>query len=396
MSDKKPLLVHVVAVPSTLRVFLGGQIQFMQAKGFEVAAISSDGPDADFVEQRDKIKVYRIPIRREISPLSDIVTLWRLRRQLRKLRPAIVHSQITKGGMLGMVAAKLAGVPVRIFKIQGIKAEGETGWRKWVVDKCDTLACACADRIFSVSKSAMEAAIARGYTRPDKITVLGAGSCNGVDALGRFNPEKYPKTVRTQLRQRYGIEEDALVLCFVGRIVRDKGVGELVTAWQKLKADFPNLYLLMVGDYEDEHVLSETAKEALVTDKRIKITGFVRDTPEHYLAADMVVLPSYREGFPYAPLEAAAMSLATVATRVTGCVDAVVDGQTGVLVPTKDPDALYQAVRKLLLNEELRNELGQAARKRVLEKFLPEPMWEELYQEYSRFLNKRGIIVTGL
>lgn len=388
---KKPLLLHVVPVPLTLSAFFAGQIEYMKKKGFEVAAISSPGPQTKLVERRDNINIYQVPMLRRISPLADIIALFKLFKIMRKLQPTIVHSHITKAGLLGMIAAYLARVPVRIFTLHGIRSEGLEGVKKKILDVSEKLTCRLAQRIFSVSDSTRQEALNLGYCGEDKIKVLANGTYNGVDAKGRFNPEKYPKETGTQIRRKYGIPEKALVLGCVSRIVRDKGIAELVEAWQKLRVEFENLYLLMVSVFESGDPVSPEVAQILNNDDRIVITGYVYDMPEHYLAADLLTLPTHREGFGYAIIEGAAMGLPAVATRVTGCVDALEDGRTGILVPAKDAGALYEAIKRLLLDKPLREELGRAGRQRVLKCFVPETIWAGLHNEYVDLMRKHTV-----
>lgn len=387
----KPLLLHVVTVPWTLWAFFAGQIRHMKENGFEVAAVSSEGPQAGFVEQRDDIRVYRVPMQRRISPLADIIALFRLFRIIRRLRPTIVHGHTPKAGFLGMLAACFARAPVRIFTLHGLRGSQIKGIKGKIVEFSERLTCRLAHEVLAVSNSLCQEAIDRGLCSRDRIKVLANGSCNGIDAENRFNPEKYPKEVRTQMRRRYGIPEDALVLCYVGRIVRDKGIVELAEAWLRLRREFENLYLLMVGEFESGDDVGPEVSEVLKSDDRVCVTGFVYDMPEHYSAVDLVILPTYREGFGYTALEAAAMGLPVVATKVVGCVDAVEDGRTGILVPVKDAVALYEAIKGLLSDKSLRERLGQAGRQRALQRFAPDAIWGALHSEYVSLMRKRGV-----
>ena len=387
----KPLLLHIVTVPQTLSSFFAGQIEYMKSKGFAVAAISSPGEQIEFVERRDNIRVYQISMLRRISPLADIVAVFRLLRIIKRLRPTIVHCHTPKAVFLGILTAYFARVPVRVFTLHGLRGWGVAGVKKWILDTTEKLSCRLAQKVFAVSHSVCQEVLKRGYCDEGKIQVLANGTCNGVDAKNRFNPGRYGAEVRSEMRRKYGIPDDAMVLCYVGRIVRDKGMSELIAAWQKLRGEFDNLYLLMVGEYESQDAVGSLEAQILSNDDRIVITGFVQEMPEHYLAADRVTLPTYREGFPYAPLESAAMELAIVATRVCGCVDAIEDGRTGVLVPAKDAEALYSAIKELLSNKPLREKMGWAARKRVLERFAPEMVWEALYSQYIELMCKHEV-----
>lgn len=390
--DKKPLLLHVVTVPMTLLSFFEGQIDYMKRNGFEVAAISSGGEQVALVEQKYNIKVYQVPMRREMAIFSDIVSFLKLFRTIKTLRPTIVHFHTAKASFLGIIAAYFARVPIRVFTLHGLRSSATSGFRKRGIDFTEKLVCRLANKVFVVSNSVYNEALNRNYRSPGGIKVLVNGTCNGIDAEEIFNPEKYRKSFRSQMRLKYGIPEDAIVLCYVGRIVRDKGINELTQAWSKLRIEFENLYLLMIGDFEAKDAIDEQAEKMLNNDKRVVITGFVQNMPEHYLAADIVTLPTYREGFPYSPLESAAMGLPIVATKVIGCIDAVEDNYTGILVPPRNFDALYEAIKKLLINKSLREELGKNARQRVLNKFVPNRIWKALLDEYIDSMRKHNIL----
>jgi glycosyltransferase involved in cell wall biosynthesis len=221
--------------------------------------------------------------------------------------------------------------------------------------------------------------------------VILGGSVNGVDANSKFNPARVAAGGRNKVRASYGIPEEALVIGFVARLVRDKGVVELAAAWTALRDEFPNLHLLATGVFEPEDPVPPDVKAMLSSDPRIHLTGWVDEVAPLYPAMDLLVLPTYREGLPVAPLEAAAMELPIVATRIPGCVEAVQDGVTGTLVPVHDAVALGDALRLYLRDPELRRTHGRAGRQRVLTQFRPEAIWEVLYYEYQRLLRANGV-----
>jgi glycosyltransferase involved in cell wall biosynthesis len=221
--------------------------------------------------------------------------------------------------------------------------------------------------------------------------VLGGGTINGVDAIGRFNPANLAPNVRHQIRTAHGIPEHALVVGFVGRVVRDKGMADLVDAWAALRARFPSLHLLVVGPLESGDPIPEDTRRVLTTDTRIHLTGLEWDTPPLYAAMDLVVLPSYREGFPTVPLEAAAMELPVVSTRVPGCVDAVLEGRTGMLAEPHHVATLTELIAGYLSDPDLRRRHGQAGREWVLRDFKQEVIWQAVWGEYVRLLNEVGM-----
>jgi len=388
---KRARLVHITTAPAALWAFFVGQIGYMKAWGFEVHAISSPQETLDRFARREQIPVCAVAMSRSVTPLRDLVALARLWRCLRRLCPEIVHAHTPKAGLLGMVAARLAGVPVRIYHIHGLPLTTATGHKRMLLRWSERLACRLAHQVFCVSHSVRDVAIEESLCPAPKIKVLANGSANGVDARVRFNPGRVGAEPRRRLRQQWRIPADALVVGFVGRLVRDKGLAELSQAWRGLREKYPNLHLLLVGDYEPQDPVPTHIRALLEADPCVHLTGWIDNMAEAYTAMDVLALPTYREGLPYVPLEAAAMELAVVATSVPGCVDAVEDGVTGTLVPARDPKGLFEALRAYLDAPALRHAHGRFGRERVLRRFRPEVLWEALRREYLRLIDERAL-----
>jgi glycosyltransferase involved in cell wall biosynthesis len=226
------------------------------------------------------------------------------------------------------------------------------------------------------------ALIREGICSAEKIEVLGEGSINGIDAAGRFDPARFPASARAEIRRDLRIPDTATVVGFVGRLTGEKGMRELHQAWLRLRAEHASLHLLLVGPEDSVTPLPAQMMEALRGDARVHLVGMDWNTAPLYAAMDILVLPTYREGFPVVLLEAASMALPIVATAVPGCIDAVVDGVTGLLVPAKDAEALYGAMERYVSDQALRRSHGDAARSRVLEHFPQERIWAELLKRY--------------
>lgn len=385
-------LAHVTTVPMTLELFLRGQIAFMKKRGIEVMAVSSPGPALERVAQRDGITVCPIPMKRGISPLSDLLSLIRLVRFFRRVRPDVVHSSTGKAGPLAMMAATLARVPIRFYSLRGIMVDRRSGLSKSMLKMLERISCLCADRVLAVSRSVADVILRGGYCSADKLTIPAAGSSNGVDALERFNPGLIPPGTRERFRRRHNISSDALVIGFVGRLVAGKGIRELEAAWKSIRSQPGKVFLVTVGAQEAQDPVPKEVLNRLARDERVVMLDYVpnEEMPFLYSMMDLVVLPTYSEGLPNVPLEAAAMELPVVATRVTGCVDAIADEVTGILLPPQDWRALAQAVTRYMADDELRRQHGKAGRDRVLRLFRPEIVWEALYREYVSALAQKG------
>ena len=384
-----PLLVHVTTIPETFG-FFRGQIDFMKKHSFRVHGVASPGSVFETTAHRENILMHAINMPRYITPWRDLASLFKLWNLFRKLNPDIVHAHTPKGGLLGVIAARLAKVPVVIYGMHGLPFENANGTKRFLLSWSEKIACLGADKIITVGKVIRRKALKYGFCKPDKIMVLGAGSVNGVDGEGRFNPEKFSPLLRNEMRQKLKIPEEALVLGFIGRIVRDKGILELAEAWDTLKDKYKNIYLLLIGPIEPQDPIPAELLANLKKDDRVRFTGYIEDIPPFYLMMDINVLPTYREGFPVSPLEAAAMKVPVVATDVDGCPEAVEDGLTGIVVPPKNSRALSEAIEELINNSEKRYAMGQAGRKRVLEKFQPEIIWQALFKTYIELLKQNN------
>jgi glycosyltransferase involved in cell wall biosynthesis len=384
-----PRVLHVTTVPLTLH-FLAGHVLHARSRGFAVHALSSPGEALDAFGRDMQIDVHAVAMSRRMTPLADLAALWRLVRVIRRVRPTIVDAHTPKGGLLGMMAAALCRVPVRIYHQHGLPLMTATGLRRRILRGTERTACHLAHQVICISGSLRDVLIAEGLCPPSKIRVLEHGSIDGVEADRTFDPARVSPETRGRVRAHYRIPPDALVVGFVGRVVRDKGLIELTRAWSALREEYPSLHLLVAGPFESQDPIPADVEAALRTDPRVRLAGMVHDVASVYRAMDLFVLPTYREGFGTSLLEAAAMELPVIATRIPGCVDAVRDGETGVLVPARDAEALAAAMRVYLGDPELRRRHGASGRRRALREFDPETLRESLVQEYVRLLGGRG------
>jgi glycosyltransferase involved in cell wall biosynthesis len=386
--SRTPLIVHIVNAPMTLG-FLTGQPAFLRDHGIASEVISPPGQGVAEFARREGIPVHAVAMSLRIELRADLLTLYRLWRLLRQLRPTIVHAHTTKAGVLGMAAAWLAGTPVRIYHLHGLPRMTAAGIRRVVYRWSDLLAFRAAHRVLCVSHSIRRAALDRRLFPPEKIRVPARGTINGLDAATRFNPALVGPDAGRAVRATLGIPPEAPVVGFVGRVVAEKGVVELAAAWRDLRSRYPELHLLIVGPIRPEDPIPPEVHSALAGDPRVRLAGWADDPRPYYAAMDILTLPSYCEGFPYALLEAAAMSLPVVATAVPGCVDAVVAGRTGALVPPRDAAALGGALAAYLDDPVRRRAHGRAGRKRVVRDFGQREVWEALLDEYRELLAAR-------
>lgn len=358
---------------------------FMRNRGVEVLFAAAAAPQLAEHASRTGTRVYEIPMNRAITPLSDLIGAARLWVLLRHLRPDIVTTHTPKASLLAAIAAFALRIPV-LHVVHGLPHLSRGGLEGWLVREAERVSCRLARRVICVSPSIREVLVRQKLCPSEKTMVLGAGTFAGIDADLHFNPERLPAGTRERVRNEYGIANGALVVGYCGRVVKDKGIRELAVAWEGLRRRYSELYLLIVGPFEQQDPVPPDTLQILRYDSRIVTTHAVRDPTPFYAAMDLLVLPSYREGFGMVAAEANAMELPVVATDIPGCVDAIEDGQTGTLIPPRDSAALEEAVARYLDNPTLRVVQGRKGRARVLQHFRPSDRYEAVYIECLRIL----------
>lgn len=366
-------LLVVVTHPMSADILLRGQLAHLAAAGFEVAVAAAPGPQLDRVAEREGVEVFPIPFEREIHPVADVRALVRLIRLVRRWRPQVISAGTPKAGLLGMLAGRAAGIEARIYVARGLRLETASGLPRRVLVAAERIAAAAAGTVVCVSDSLRRRYLELGLAPAAKTIALQQGSSNGVD-VERFRPAAPGEAAA--LRRQLGFPAAAPVVGFVGRLTRDKGVADLVEAFFGTVIErHPEARLLLVGDHEPGDALPIEVRERL-GDPRVVLTGFVNDTAAFYRAMSVLALPSYREGFPNAPLEAAASAVPVVAYAATGTVDAVAHGESGILVPVGDRRALAAALITELEEPASASRRGRAGRERVLRSFTRERVWQ--------------------
>ena len=381
-NSPRPKLVIIVATEFLL--FFRGCIANLRSSDFDVSVISSAGPGQELIRAEGG-STFDVQMNREISPLADLVSLWRLWRILRRIRPDITSSGNPKAGLLGGLAAVLARVPCRIYALHGLRLETTTGLKRRILVWTEQIACKCAHRVICVSPSLRQRAIDLGLVEATKACVIPS---HGVEV------ERYAATAENlgradELRHKLDLPKDVLVIGFVGRLTRDKGVPELIDAYWDLRSDFPELRLLLVGDFEDGDPVPQTLRARIEGDPLILRPGFVPDTSAYYHLMDVFVLPTWREGLGLVNIEAQAAGKPVVTTCATGAVDSVQNGKTGLLVPVGDVSALVHAIRSLLKDAAKREEMGRQGQEWVTREFPRNKILAALTREYQNLMVER-------
>jgi len=383
-----PLLIRITTVPMSLRYLLQGQLPYMKKRGFRVLAMSADGPEREQIILEEGVAHHIVPFTRTITPWQDLKCLFMLIRLFRKTRPNIVHTHTPKAGLLGMCAAWITGVPVRMHTIAGLPWVETGGLKRSLLKNMERLTFFFATGIYPNSFVQMAFLEKNRIGSKKKMKVIGQGSSNGIDTE-RFAPGKELMDRAHDIRQKLGINMGDMVYIFVGRIVKDKGINELVSAFGELRKEHENIYLILVGPFEDHlDPVHDKVRKEIDEGPNIHAVGFQEDVRPWLLASDLLVFPSYREGFPNVPMQAGALGLPCIVSDINGCNEIIIHNENGLIIPPKDGPALKNAMQLLTVNEDYRYKLATKARESIVSRFNRKLVWEGLAAEYEKQLHR--------
>lgn len=391
---RRPRLVYIVTHPVSAVTLLRGQLAFMREAGFDVTLVTSPGAELERVRRHERVDVVEVSMQREIAPAADAVSLARIVHELRRIRPDVVHASTPKAGLLGMLAAKASAVPVRVYLLRGLRLETAEGLTRQILGVTERVASSCAHDVVCVSESLRRVAVDGGFVSGEKARVLGGGSSNGVD-VQRFRTTPELRAQGEAMLAAIGVPEHAPVVGFVGRMVVDKGILELLDAFDRVRRSHPEARLVVVGGGFAGEAEESRISAALARTEGVVLTGAVADPAPLYARMQVLALPSHREGFPNVVLEASAAGIPVVGARSTGVRDAVVDGETGRLVPAGDARALAEALSGYLAAPHVAAVHGRAGRERTVKLFSREAVWSAWRDYLSARLAARGLPVPA-
>ncbi|MCR9227835.1 MAG: glycosyltransferase family 4 protein [Flavobacteriaceae bacterium] len=384
----KQKLVRITTVPISLGGLLQGQSKFM-SQFYEVVGISSDMENLEKVGAKEEIRVIPVNLTRKITPIQDFKALIKLYKILKKEKPFIVHSHTPKAGTIGMMAARMAGVPHRLHTIAGLPLVEATGPKRVLLNAVEKLTYSCATKVYPNSVGLQEIVLDHKFTDAKKLKVIGHGSSNGIDT-SYFDPSLYSAATKLELRKKLKLADDDYVFVFVGRLVGDKGINELIAAFKKILEEHTNVQLLLVGNPEEEldPMLPETEEFIFKSDKVIA-TGWADDVRPYFAISDCLTFPSYREGFPNVVMQSGAMGLYSIVSDINGCNEIVEDGINGTIIPTKNAEALYTAMKNALENKEKFAAEKDVYREMIKKRYERSFIWNELLKEYQELENTK-------
>ena len=389
LTRRKTKIIRISTVPISLNVFCKGLLQEL-SNDYEIVAVSSPGADLEEVKIREKVRTIAVPMRRHISPLHDLVSLWQLFWIFRREKPDMVHSITPKAGLLSMLAAKLAGVPIRLHTFTGLIWPTASGLKRKILVAMDKLLCICATHLNPEGQGVAHDLQTHITHKP--LTVLGHGNVRGID-FDHYTSTPDIERAAQQCRADLGIPADAFVFLFVGRIVRDKGIVELLEAFKNLTESYSQksdtsspISLLLVGN-EEEHLdpLPPSTQQLINTLPNVYRLPFQTDVRPFYATAQALVFPSYREGFPNVVLEAGAFALPSIVTDINGSREIITHGVNGFIIPSQNIEALTQSMQTLLHTPHLKS-MGEAAYHNVQQHFSKALVWQQLKDYYQHLL----------
>ena len=377
-------------MPISFKVLLKGQLRFMASNGFDVKGVSSEGEELREVRENEGIVMGAINMSRKITPFQDLKSLWKMWNFLRKEKPQIVHTHTPKAGIIGMLAARLAGVPHRLHTVAGLPLMEATGIKRKILNFVEKLTYSFATRVYPNSKGLYDFILQNNFTQSNKLKIIANGSSNGINTTF-FSPAQVSEIEKVALREKLNIQPDDFVFVFVGRIVSDKGINELIKAFSELQTaennELTGIKLLLVGGLEsDLDPLNPETLAEINQNKDIISAGFQQDVRPFFAISDALAFPSYREGFPNVVMQAGAMGLPSIVSDINGCNEIIVEGENGLIIPPKNVEKLKEKMLTLARDKNLYIKLKENSRRMIENRYEQFVVWKALLEEYEGLL----------
>ncbi len=381
----KPKLIRITTVPLSLDKLLSGQLNFMQSH-YEVVAVSSEKDYLERVGTKENVRTFHLEMSRKITPLKDLVAVLKLFLFLIKEKPLIVHTHTPKAGIVGMLASKMAFVPHRFHTVAGMPLMEVKGVKRKILDFVEKVTYLCATKVYPNSFGLKDIILENNFCKENKIKVLANGSSNGIDT-SYFSKSLFSLESTIALKEKLGITQEDFVFVFVGRLVKDKGINEMVTAFEDLQKKERGIKLLLVGNYESnlDPLFPETINK-IETNSAIISVGFQNDVRSYLSISNVLVFPSYREGFPNVVMQAGSMGLPAIVSDINGCNEIIVNNKNGLIIPVKNQQAISNAMGLMLSDMSLYTTLSANSRSRIVDFYEQKVVWDALLREYDAVL----------
>lgn len=376
-------LIRITTAPMALKYLLKGQMSFMSKNGFDVIMISADGQELNDVIESEKCKHFIVPFTRKITIIKDLYATYKLYRILIREKPDIVHTHTPKAGIVGMLASYFARVPARLHTVAGLPLVETTGFKRFILNFVERLTYRCSTMVYPNSFGLKEIILKNRFTTKNKLRIIGNGSSNGIDT-SYFDSELFSSLENNTLKSELGVEINDFVFIFVGRVVSDKGINELVEAFDRFCLLEQDIKLLIVGPLEDElDPLNEQTKLLINNNVKIISVGYQHDVRPYFAISDSLVFPSYREGFPNVVMQAGAMGLPSIVSDINGCNEIIVNNINGLIIKVKSVQTIYDAMIKITSDKYLFNKFRLNSRDSIKIKYEREAFWGMLLNEYE-------------
>jgi len=370
-------ILHVINIPFVIPYFLGNQISFFISKGHSVFIACSPHEKLLVYQEKWKFNSLGVQIRRNISPIDDFFAVLKIRKYIIDNKIDTVIGHTPKGAFVGLIAGYLTPIKKRIYFRHGLMYETSSGLKRFILIAIERFTSYIATEVICVSSSVLSKSISANLSKKDKLSILNMGTCNGVDSISQFNKALLDKSVKSKLKTQLKIGSDNVVVGFIGRLAKDKGINELIQAWNEIILHNPKMLLLLVGPLDERDAIEEEAYFQIISCPQIRYIGQIENPEDYYALMDIFILPSYREGFPTVVLEASAMELPVITTKMTGCIDSILENETGIFTEINKVSIVH-AVMKYVDNPTLRQKHGQRGRQFIEENFAQMKIWQEI------------------
>lgn len=374
----KKKIIRVTTVSISLDKLLDGQLRYLN-RYYDIVGLSSGKEILRKVGEKEGIRTIELDMKREINLFSDLYSLIKMIKVMKQENPFIVHANTPKGSLLSMLAACITRIPHRIYTVTGLRFETTKGFKRFLLKSMERITCFCATKVIPEGDGVKNTLIKERITKKPLHKILN-GNINGID-MTYFSSTSKVMEVADNIRANNTI----FTFCFVGRLVKDKGINELIEAFVKLRQEFEDIHLLLVGNFEkDLDPLSDGVENLILNSKGIRFMDYQEDVRPFLAASDALVFPSYREGFPNVVLQAGAMGLPSIVTDINGCNEIIIQGQNGIIIPPRNVDSLYAAMKYFIeQKDDFVKEMSANARPMIASRYEQSKVWEALLIEYQ-------------